>query len=182
MRHPFSTNVHGVSFMGESVFASKFPLRKTVPGHMPLIPHAKPMRNAVASASESSTVACLANAMVPTNVVSDEIKDANAHTETITAVSQPFATSAAYMVHAKAPLHCRPFPLVQQLLPKSSMRIQQSAPLTRTGISADAIADLPVKSLPHLRATALGINGYGCTEEKMTAAIGIPEMTHSITA
>ena len=104
MRHPFSTNVHGVSFMCESVFASKFPLRKTVPGHMPLIPHAKPMRNAVASASESSTVACLANAMVPTNVVSDEIKDANAHTETITAVSQPFATSAAYMVHAKAPL------------------------------------------------------------------------------
>jgi hypothetical protein len=102
MRHPIGTNVHGVP-IEDHVFASKFPLQKSVTGQMPLIPHAKLVVVASATLSKSSIATRLADT-IDTNVMHDEVKNTHTHNDTNPAVTAPAAIAIASLMAAKATL------------------------------------------------------------------------------
>jgi hypothetical protein len=102
MRHPIGTNVHGVP-VKDHVFASKFPLQKSVTGQMPLVPHAMQVVVANATLSKSSVATSLADTIV-TDVIEKKAKDVHTHINTNPAVIAPSAMALASLMAEKAAL------------------------------------------------------------------------------
>jgi hypothetical protein len=87
----------------DHVFASKFPLQKSVTGQMPLIPHAMQVVVAHATLSKNGIATSLSDTII-TTVMNNEIENADIQYDTNPAVTAPAAMTLASLMAATATL------------------------------------------------------------------------------